>query len=46
MTNLTTSIENETEPAWYEGADGPSFYARIIFATAWILIAVAGITGQ
>ncbi|CAF0828025.1 unnamed protein product [Rotaria sp. Silwood1] len=45
MENNTTIMSNQSDyDGWEE--DGPSFHTRIAFASAWIIIAVAGIIGN
>lgn len=40
-------IVNHRNTSWDdETTDGPPLHTRIIFASAWILIAVAGILGK
>lgn len=40
-------ITNTTSPNWDEDiADSPPLHTRIIFASAWIFIAVVGILGK
>ncbi|CAF0813553.1 unnamed protein product [Adineta steineri] len=37
---------NVSNSSWYEEDDGPSLPTRLVFACAWIFIAVAGILGN
>ena len=46
MSNFTAVAESESNASWYDGTDGPSLHTRIAFASAWIVIAVAGILGK
>ncbi|CAF0803786.1 unnamed protein product [Rotaria sordida] len=47
MNNLTIMINNDSNSSWYDdNNNGPSFHTQIIFASAWIFIAVAGIIGN
>lgn len=40
-------ITNTSHPNWDDDAsDGPPLHTRIIFASAWIFIAVIGILGR
>ncbi len=47
MNDNTTIIQNNSYTNWDDDQnDGPSLHTRIVFASAWILIAVAGILGK
>jgi hypothetical protein len=46
MNNHTTADENSNDSYWDENDNGPPLHTRIAFASAWILIAVAGIIGN
>ena len=46
MNNHTSVINNHDANDSHEIYNGPSFYSRITFASAWIIIAVAGIIGK
>ncbi|CAF3687720.1 unnamed protein product [Adineta steineri] len=39
-------FDNVSNSSWYEEDDGPSLPTRLVFACAWIFIAVAGILGN
>ena len=46
MSNITTVIDNDTNSTWDTFDDGPTLSTRIAFASAWAIIAVAGIIGK
>jgi hypothetical protein len=43
---MNDNTHNDSNNTYYDHDDGPSLQIRIIFASAWILIAVAGILGK
>lgn len=46
MTTEMVNIDNSSMSPWEEGDNGPPLHTRLAFASAWILIAVAGIIGR
>jgi hypothetical protein len=48
MNDNTMIIQNNSNTNWDDdhNNDGPSLHTRLVFASAWILIAVAGILGK
>jgi hypothetical protein len=46
MNDYTTIIDNQSDNNWDEAQEGPSLSTRIAFASAWVIIAVAGIIGR
>ena len=46
MNDSIMIIQNNSNTSWDDDNNGPSLHTRIVFASAWILIAVAGIVGK
>jgi len=46
MNNQTVPIGNHSDENWDENENVPTLSTRIIFASAWVIIAVAGIIGK
>jgi hypothetical protein len=46
MNDPTLVMDNHSHSNWNESENGPPLHARIAFASAWIIIAVAGIIGN
>jgi hypothetical protein len=46
MNDNTTNICNNSNNSWCDYDDGPSLDTRIVFASTWVFIAVAGILGK
>jgi hypothetical protein len=46
MNNIISGIDNDTNNTWDYSGDGPTLRTRIAFASAWAIIAVAGIIGK
>jgi len=46
MNNHTDIFYNLSNTSGYDHDDGPSLHTRLVFASIWILIAVAGIIGK
>ncbi len=46
MNRSISNIENQSDHQWDENESGPPLHTRIAFASAWILIAVAGTIGK
>ncbi len=46
MNNHTVPLGNHSDENWDEIENGPTLSTRIIFASAWVIIAVAGIIGK
>jgi hypothetical protein len=46
MNNHTDIFYNMSNNSGYDHDDGPSLHTRLVFASIWILIAIAGIIGK
>jgi hypothetical protein len=46
MNDLLGPFDNTSNHSGYDLDNGPSLRTRLVFAGAWILIAVAGIIGK
>jgi hypothetical protein len=46
MEDSTDLLDSQSHSNWSNVDDGPSLTTRIAFASAWVIIAVAGIIGE